>query len=77
MISLNFLLIETLYFFLSSNAQVIFVNNAKTWADAQSDCESKGTNLLTAQGNTDVCYILKTNKVHNTTYNSLVQTKTT
>jgi len=44
------LLIQTLYF-LSSNGQVIFSGRARTWADAQADCESRGSDLLTAQGN--------------------------
>ena len=55
-VTLALLLNQTLYS-LSPSAEVIFVENARTWADAQLDCESRGTNLLTAQGNADVCQI--------------------
>ena len=57
MINLIFLLVQTLYFFVLSNGQVIFVGTASTWADAELDCESKGTNLLTAQGTNSVCFL--------------------
>ena len=54
MLTVIFLLAQSLYT-LTTNAQIVFVNQAKTWADAQADCESMGTDLLTAQGNPAVC----------------------
>ena len=43
-------MVETLIlYFVSSNGQVLFVETALSWVDAELDCELRGTNLLTAQ----------------------------
>ena len=55
MLTVTFLITVSLHF-LTTNCQLLYSPVARTWADAEADCEARGYALLTTQGKAAVNY---------------------